>query len=115
MKPRGDFDEAFRRWAGRPASMNVDPIVAALRDRRRPPFFTPRSPLLWATVTVALLVVGSSAAWWWTTKAPSLMTVPRTASRLAEPSGDSDVVVIWLDDQTPVHVFLTDSSARGDQ
>ena len=95
--------------------MNVDQVVAALRARGRQPFFAPRRPIVWATVTVALLVIGSGAAWWWTTQAPARVTVPQTASRLAEPSGDSDVVVIWLDDQTPVHVFLTDSSARGDQ
>jgi len=33
--------------------------------------------------------------------------------RLAAPSADSDIVVVWLDDQTPVDVFLTEASARG--
>ena len=42
-----------------------------------------------------------------------MAVVDSVASRLAALSGDSDVVVVWLDDGTPVHVFLTEASARG--
>ena len=115
MKPRKDFDAALRAWAGRPAPLNVDRVVAALRERPTKPPFAPKWRFAWAAAAMAILVLGAGAAWWWTTRAPTPVTVRQTASRLAAPSADSDVVVVWLDDQTPVHVFLTDASARGDQ
>lgn len=115
MKPRGKFDEAFRAWADRSAPMNVDRVVAALRARPVNSSFAPRRPLAWAAVAVATVVICAGAAWRWTLQAPSGVIAPQAASRLAASSGDSDVVVVWLDDQTPVHVFLTDASARGDQ
>jgi hypothetical protein len=66
----------------------------------------------WATLASAAIVIASATAWVVRAPAPSppLATV---ASRLPAPSADSDVVVLWLDDQTPVHVFLSEASARG--
>ncbi len=68
--------------------------------------------LAWATLAAGAVVIASATTWVMRTGAP----VPRgerIASRLATPSADSDVVIVWLDDQTPVHVFLSEASARG--
>jgi hypothetical protein len=66
----------------------------------------------WATLAAAALAIASATTWMVGARTP----VPRVdsmRSRLAAPSADSDIVVVWLDDQTPVHVFLTEASARG--
>jgi hypothetical protein len=66
----------------------------------------------WATLAAAALVIASATTWVIGRHAP-MPRVDSVSSRLAVPSADSDVVVVWLDDQTPVHVFLTEASARG--
>ncbi len=104
------FDEAFRRWAARPVTSSAERAAKLFtaRDQR----YGLRLSPAWATLAAAALVIVSATAWMIGTRSPA----PRAdsiASRLAAPSADSDIVVLWLDDQTPVHVFLTDASARG--
>ncbi len=105
------FDEAFRRWAARPVPSGAEAAAKLFAPRERRSGGWRLSPA-WATLAAAALVIASAATWQIRTRAP-LQTVRSAGSRLAAPSADSDIVVVWLDDQTPVHVFLTEASARG--
>jgi hypothetical protein len=130
MNQPGDFDEALRRWAGRPPATSATDaaraVVARLQaagDRRR---FVRLSPA-WATLLAAVLVLVAGTASFIRSLPPvatGLKTgvatglgVPNAAAALGAPlktggptrsvvpARDADVV-LWLDDGTPVHVFL---------
>jgi hypothetical protein len=136
MNQPGDFDEALRRWAGRPPATSATDaaraVVARLQaaggrqgfsfaDRRR---FVRLSPA-WATLLAAVLVLVAGTAWFIRSLPPvatGLKTgvatglgVPNAAAALGAPlktggptmvpARDADVV-LWLDEGTPVHVFL---------
>lgn len=106
------FDEAFRRWAARPVTSGAEAAARLFETPGHRPVRRGLSPA-WATLAAAALVIAGATTWVIRTGGPTPRVEPRLASRLATPSADSDVVVMWLDDQTPVHVFLTDASARG--
>ncbi|MGE5360703.1 MAG: hypothetical protein ACM3NQ_16930 [Bacteroidales bacterium] len=105
------FDEAFRQWAERPVTSGTEAAATLFTRRERRSGRLPLSPA-WATLVAAALVIASATTWVIGTGGPG-PRIESIDSRLAAPSDDSDIVVVWLDDQTPVHVFLTEASARG--
>ncbi len=111
MREPEQFEDAFRRWAARPITSGAEAAAKVFAPRERRPRGLRLSPA-WATLAAAALVITSVATWLVETRVP-VPRVDSVGSRLAAPAPDSDVVVLWLDDQTPVHVFLTEASARG--
>ncbi len=108
---REPFDAGFRRWAERlPTTTGAEAASRLFEEgaRRRAPRLSPG----WVTVASAAVLIVAAVGAVLRTPAPTGGPA-RVESRLAAPSPDSDVVVLWLDDQTPVHVFLTEASARG--
>jgi hypothetical protein len=145
MNQPHDFDDVFRKWAGRPpatsatdaaraivarvsgggrgdvrraaADGGLPPLAAALRvplrlasarrarsrqadTGRRPVRLSPA----WATVVAAgLVLVAGTAAF--IRSLPSVATGLKTGGPTMVPARDADVV-LWLDEGTPVYVFL---------
>jgi hypothetical protein len=134
MTDEDDFDEALRRWAGRPpvtsgtdAARAVVERLAAEREqpsvgqgfpstrwRRKPSAGSLRAGSLagqrlspaWATLALAIVAILAGT----TSFIRSLPPVARTRNVVTPPAGtvparDADLI-LWLDEETPVSVFL---------
>jgi len=112
MKRRGNFNDAFQAWASRPAGVDVGRLVSAARGLDHAPTLGVRLRPVWATLAALALVLASGASWWSRTQAPRETPPPLHATGPIVPSPESDVVVVWIDDDTPVHLFLNDAKAR---
>ncbi len=111
MTTGGSFDESFRAWAARPTDVEAETVVARLAESEttsRPVRLRPA----WATLAVALVAFVTGAVWWTRSLPPEPPVRPVAVEAIQSP-GDSDIVVVWVDEQTPVQVFLTEASARG--
>ncbi len=107
--PNGDFDRAFAAWARRPLGVPPEEgarrVLAAITQARRP---VPIRPLL----ALAAAVVLALAAW--LALRPALPPPVQQQARLEPPIVlEEDVVVWWLDPETPVYFSLP--QARGDE
>jgi hypothetical protein len=106
------FDEALRVWANQvpqtPADEAARQVLARLPERRRGGWLT-GSQLRLATAGVVLallLVIG------WATLPQS--PVPLSASEeLAQPPMSEDVVLLWLDSETPLYLTVATSATKG--
>jgi hypothetical protein len=112
MKRRGNFDDAFRAWASRPAGVDVRRLVSAVRGQDHAPALGIRLRPVWATLAAVAFVLASGASWWSRTQAPRETPPPLHATGPIVPSPESDVVVVWIDDETPVYMFLNDATER---
>jgi hypothetical protein len=111
MKTDGTFDESFRAWAARPTDVDAETVVTRLVEAEmdsRPVRLKPA----WATLAVALVAFVTGAVWWTRSLPPTPRGRPATVEAIQAPA-DSDIVVVWVDEQTPIQVFLTEASARG--
>jgi hypothetical protein len=114
-KDPSDFERAFREWGGReprtPASVARTRLGARLEQR-------PRNLGLWrlAVASVGTVVV-AFAAWLGAQDvgiAPMDIPVPAPAAGDAAPPLGDDVVLWWLDKDTPVYFVLSPpDSGRG--
>ena len=107
------FDEAFKSWAERPLCTPADEaarqVMAQLPERRGKGWFS-GSRLRFATAAVGLallLVVG-----WATLPKPQGASVP--AQEVALPPLPEDVVLLWLDDETPLYLTVALPATEGD-
>ncbi|MGE5236114.1 MAG: hypothetical protein ACM3O7_07190 [Acidobacteriota bacterium] len=104
------FEDALRGWGGGPP--RIDAGTAARRVLARLPERT--RPLSWwrmaaAAGAVALLFIGA----WYGARSPSPPHV--AASRLTVPPLPDNVMVFWLDSETPVYFVLSPlGSEKGD-
>ncbi len=114
MTDQHHFDDAFREWASRPpvvggadAAHLVVARLAAGGGRRRAVRLSPAR----ATVAVViLLLVAGTASFIHSLPSVSRTPAPGAVTRpTAVPARDVDVV-LWLDDGTPVYVFLPDGN-----
>lgn len=107
-----DFDEAFRDWGRRPS--RTAPEVAAIRVAARLGSRTGRA-LRWrlAVVTATAMLLGIPLALWLiphgggppsTTPPPS---AANPAAAMLTPPLDDNVVLSWLDPDTPVYFLLS--------
>lgn len=112
MKKREHFDDAFRGWALRPTGIDVRRLVSAVRDRDRAPELRVRLRPVWAALAAVALMLASGASFWPRTPAPREAPLPLHATGPTVPSPESDVVVVWIDDETPVYMFLNDAVVR---
>lgn len=106
---RDRFDHALRAWATRPpvrdAGRAALRVLAALPG---PPASFPWRRLAAAAAVVALVVLG---AWFGT---PDHGQVP-AATAMATPPLPENVMVFWIDRETPVYFVLTPlGSVKGD-
>jgi len=132
MNEPANFDEAFREWAERPPATSASDAARAVVARLQAAggLGKPRLSPAWATLVAAVLVLvaGTVSFIHWfganglrgtrarlhPNAAAALGTpgLPATAAAptggpttFAVPARDADVV-LWLDDGTPVYVFL---------
>jgi hypothetical protein len=108
--PNGDFDRAFSTWARRPVPTPPEEaagrVRAAIEPARRP-------SQVRAVLALAASVVLALAAWLAVRSA--LTPAPQQQQAQLEPPIvlEDDVVVWWLDPETPVYFSLP--QARGDE
>lgn len=104
------FDEAFRDWARQPSPTAADAaarqVVARLPEGSRQPWLAGNwLRLASATAGLALMLVVA----WATRPGP-----PDTSSvEVMLPPLQEDVVLLWLDDQTPLYLTVAPPAAEG--
>jgi hypothetical protein len=107
--PNGDFDRAFAAWAGRPASLTPEEAarrVQATIEAGRQPL---RARALLALAAVVVLALAA-----WLALRPAAPSPALLQAQLEAPIAlEEDVVVWWLDPDTPVYFSLP--QARGDE
>lgn len=103
------FDDAFKRWARRPP--RTPPGEAAARLRQRLPPRRPRRPFAAGSLRLAAAAVGLvlvlGVAWLLSRPGP----VAPPAEELAVPPLDENVVLLWLDRQTPLYLTVAPPAA----
>jgi len=125
MSDQNEFDTAFQRWAARPPATSAPDAARAVVERlqaeggrleaesRREAVGGRRqarrlSPALATLAAAILLLVAGTASF--IHSLPSVSPPPaigNTGRPTTVPARDADVV-LWLDDGTPVYVFLPD-------
>jgi len=106
------FDEAFRSWAERPPHTPADEaaqqVMARLPERRGGGWFSgSRSRFATAAVGLALLLgVG-----WAMLQKPQGVSAP--AQEVSLPPLPDDVVLLWLDDKTPLYLTVAPPATKG--
>ncbi len=114
MSNHEQFDDAFRRWASRPTSTGAPDAARAVLSRMSPAEGTRRtararrlSPA-WATLAIAVVGLAAGTASFIRSLPPAVQPRPAVAVPATPvPAREADVV-LWLDDGTPVYVFLPD-------
>jgi len=108
--PNGDFDRAFSAWARRPVAMPPEEAAGRVRGAIEP---TRRPSQLRTWLALAAAVVLALAGW--LAVRPALTPTPQQQRAQLEPPIvlEEDVVVWWLDPETPVYFSLP--QARGDE
>lgn len=109
---QGPFDEAFRSWAERspriPAREAARQVVARLPARQKRERFSGNALRLAAAAAglSLLLIVG-----WYTVPIPP--DPSSTALDLDLPPLSEDVVLLWLDDETPLYLTVARPATKG--
>jgi len=108
------FDEAFKSWAERPSPTPADEaarqVMARLPERREREWFSgSRLRLATAAAGLALLLVVG----WVTLPKPSPDLYP-SVEDVALPPLSEDVVLLWLDDKTPLYLTIAPPATEGD-
>ena len=106
------FEEAFRQWAGRPSA--TPPGVAARRVMARLPERRGQRWLVggWlpAASAAAALALGLAIGW---ATLPSGPEPASPAKELLLPPLDENVVLLWLDDRTPLYLTVAPPATEG--
>ncbi|MEW6367384.1 MAG: hypothetical protein AB1714_22370 [Acidobacteriota bacterium] len=99
------FEEAFREWGRRPARMPAhiasQRIASKLDQRRR----KPRWRWLAAAAAIVFAVAGAWLLW-----QQALPDSRPPSMEITQPALDENVVLWWLDSNTPVYFVITTSS-----
>jgi hypothetical protein len=107
--PNGDFDRAFSAWARRPMPTPPEEAAGRVRAAIEPPH---RSSQVRALLALAASIVLALAAW--LALRPAAPPPVEQQAQLEPPIVlEEDVVVWWLDPETPVYFSLP--QARGDE
>jgi hypothetical protein len=115
MKPDDQqlFDEAFRKWSERPLGISPDVaarrLMAQLPERRKGGWFSGHQ-LRFATAAAGLALALIIS---WVTL-PRVSRAPTMAQQLALPPLSDDVVLLWLDNDTPLYLTVASPATRGD-
>ena len=102
------FDEAFKKWAVRPAPTASERATAQVmarlaESRRRPSLAARRLRLAAAAGVVTVAVLG------WLTLGP----VTQPVAEVPLPALGEDVLLLWLDPQTPLYLTVAPPAAKG--
>ena len=102
------FVDAWRRAADRPPRLAGSAAARRVVARLEPPPRR-RAALRWAAAAVlaAVLALAVALGWWdFRRQAPAALPVPETVAAAPLPLDDG-VVLLWLDDETPLYLTLT--------
>ncbi len=112
MSERRDFEDSYREWGTRPTKLAAKDVVERLGTRQPQLGTWAWRPALAMVVLLAALVGGVTL---WLPRERTGGTragAPQPPAQRLETTADAeDVVVVWVDEQTPVQVFLTEASA----
>ena len=109
---REHFDKAFKSWAGQPPVTPPDraarQVLAGIAERRQqswlPGHWLPAASA--AAALMLVLVIG------WVTLPNA--TAPRVDARPVHlPPLEENVVLLWLDDQTPLYLTVAPPATKG--
>lgn len=112
-KRRDSFERAFKSWAERPPATPPDQAAARVVSRlpeRKGRFWLVGSQLRFAATAAALmiaLVVG------WVTLRPEPPAAIPATSEVVLPPLEENVVLLWLDEQTPLYLTVAAPAAKG--
>jgi hypothetical protein len=103
------FEEALRRWAERPVAPPPPwpwPVTRSSRAGERPAF--PRWQLVAASLTVAAVLATASFLLrsWWAPENEAHTAAPAAAAAVAAVASADEVLVLWLDPDTPLYLTL---------
>ena len=107
------FEQAFRRWAERPPE--TPPEEAAARvvtqlSERRGGFLFADSRLRFAAAGATLMVV--VVVGWMALQSEPPASTP-SAAEVALPPLEDHVVLLWLDEQTPLYLTVAPPATKG--
>jgi hypothetical protein len=108
------FERALRAWGRRPAGLTAESAAARIDDRidrreRRFPYWR----LVAATATVVAIVGGTWLASLDGSRAPEQVRSPDPSAGLIAPPLDDNVVLWWLDSETPVYFVIESPDSGG--
>ena len=99
-----DFEERFRRWAGRPPTTSPEEAARRVADRVPPHRETPLRA--WPGLAAAAVLLLGLGLWLWFGPVPSRSPQPPVfQAEMDEPvhPTDSNEVLLWLDESTPLY------------
>ncbi|MCH9647479.1 MAG: hypothetical protein K0U98_04520 [Deltaproteobacteria bacterium] len=109
-KPGEDWEDAWRVWLDRPPRKSPEQAARAVSDRlssSKAPANRESWVWLWRPlVAVAALLIAVAAVWLWVPWKEQKPKVMAAANELSLPSLGDDVLVIWLDSETPLYLTL---------
>lgn len=110
-----DFEERFLRWAGRPPATSPDEAARNLEERLEgyPRVARARRRRLAAAASLILaLLAGLFLARDGEPPSPASVTARTEPAVLVHP-GDSEVVLMWLDETTPLYMTFGSPKEKG--
>lgn len=110
MSAKPNFDESYREWSERPTSLRAEDVVERLGSRKQRLGVRSVIP---ATAVLAVLAAFVGGVTWWLRASPPGRAGTTQGSARQPAVNPDDFVVVWVDEKTPVQVFMTDASARG--
>lgn len=122
--PRDRFEEALRRWAEQPPRTSPDEaarqVVSRLDEPERAAHGRAWHPALAPALALAAVLMLALGLGWWARRTavpaePPAETASATLETATLPPLDDDVVLIWLDAETPLYLSLqTHETNSGD-
>jgi len=102
------FEDAWRRAADRPPRLAGSAAARRVVARLEPPPRR-RAALRWAAAAglAAVLALAVALGWWDSRRSESLLAPETVAAAEAPLPLDDGVVLLWLDDETPLYLTLT--------
>lgn len=101
------FEDALRRWAEHPVAPPPPwPVPGASRAGERPAL--PRWQLVAASLAVAAVLATASLLLrsWWAPENEAHTAAPVAAASVAAVASADEVLVLWLDPDTPLYLTL---------
>lgn len=118
-QPRDRFDQELRRWAEQPPRTPPAAAARQVLSRLDRPRRATRRPVLALALTLATVLTLALGFGWWARQAtapaepPTAGVAAVTATAIGEatlpPPLSDDVVLLWLDPETPLYLSLQPS------
>lgn len=112
-EPKDSIDRAFKSWAERPPSTPPEQaavrVVGQLTKQGRWSLLV-GSRLRFATVAAALML---AVVFGWVTLRPVPPAAGPATKEVALPPLEENVILLWLDEQTPLYLTVAPPAAKG--